>query len=78
MCFSIHTVCLATTIKPNVTKCTKSDNNIEKKKMMLVSHLEVTLVSVENDGLLPVEYPLHFQGQPTNSWLEIGLLGVHH
>lgn len=41
-------------------------------------HLEVTLVSVENDRLLSVEFPLHFQGQSTNSWLEVCLFGVHH
>lgn len=44
----------------------------------LWSHLEVTLVSVENEWLFSVEFPLHFQGQSTNSWLEVRLLGVHH
>lgn len=44
----------------------------------LQPHLEVTLVSVENDRLLSVESSLHFQGQSTYSWLEVRLLGVHH
>lgn len=42
------------------------------------SHLQVTLVGVENDCLLSVEFPLHFQGQPTDGWLEVCLLCIHH
>lgn len=41
-------------------------------------HLEVTLVSVENDRLLAVELSLHLQGQSTDGGLEVRLLGVHH
>lgn len=41
-------------------------------------HLQVALVGVENDGLVPVEDPLHLQGQSANGRLEVGLLGVHH
>ena len=42
------------------------------------THLEVTLVGVEDDWLFFVEYPLHLQGQSTNGRLEVRLLGVHH
>lgn len=41
-------------------------------------HLQVTLVSVEYDRLLPVEFSLHFQGQPADGGLEVRLLGVNH
>lgn len=47
-------------------------------KAVMQPHLEVTLVGVENDGLLPVEPPLHLQGQATNGRLEVRLLGIHH
>lgn len=43
-----------------------------------LSHLEVTLKSVEDDWLFSVEFSLHFQGQATNSRLEVRLLCVHH
>lgn len=42
------------------------------------SYLEVALVCVEDDRLLSVINPLHLQCEPTDSWLEIGLLGIHH
>lgn len=41
-------------------------------------HLQVTLVGVEYDGLLSVELPLHFQGQPADGGLEVRLLGIDH
>lgn len=47
-------------------------------KAVMQPHLEVTLVGVENDGLLPVEPPLHLQGQAADGRLEVRLLGIHH
>lgn len=44
----------------------------------LLRHLQVALVGVEYDGLLSVEFPLHFQGQPADGGLEVRLLGIHH
>lgn len=41
-------------------------------------HLQVTLVGVEDDGLLSVEFSLHFQSQPADGRLEVRLLGVDH
>lgn len=47
-------------------------------KIVLKTHLQVTLVCVEYDWLFSVESPLHFQGQSTDSRLEVRLLSVHH
>lgn len=44
----------------------------------LWAHLEVTLKSVEDERLFPVELPLHFQRQAADGWLEVRLLRVHH
>lgn len=44
----------------------------------MASYLEVALVCVEDDRLLSVINPLHLQCEPTDSWLEIGLLCIHH
>ena len=36
------------------------------------------LVGVEDDGLLRVVLLHHLDGDPSNGWLEVGLLSVHH
>lgn len=61
----------------------KYDTSVINQKVRLScnvpqSHLEITLISVENHRLLSVEFSLHFQRQSTNGWLEVRLFGVHH
>ena len=52
----------------------KNDQPSERQ----VTHLQVALVGVEDDGHLLVKSPLHLQGQSADGRLEIGLLGIHH
>ena len=52
----------------------KNDQPSERQ----VTHLQVALVGVEDDGHLLVKSLLHLQGQSADGRLEIGLLGIHH
>jgi len=43
-----------------------------------VPDLQITLVGVEDDGLVFVVEPLHLQRQSADGRLEVGLLCIHH
>lgn len=70
--------------KPNQTKKTQSETGASgnicgnSPQGGLRHHLQVTLVGVEDDRLLSVEFSLHFQRQTADGGLEVRLLGVNH
>ena len=41
-------------------------------------YLEITLVSVEDNGFVGVEFPHHFHGEARNGRLEVRLFSIHH
>ena len=51
---------------------------LKVKNEVVVSLLEVALVSVEHHRLLPVILGHHLHRDPGDGWLEVGLLSVHH